>query len=174
MAYSPERRSAVIARMLAPNSVPLARLAKEEGIALGTLLRWCDDARRQGRLLPAADRGPDSWSSRDKFAAVLETAALNETDLAAYCRQRGLLPQQIRAWRAACEEANDWERASTVRMNQTSREERKRIQALERELVRKEKAFAEATALIILRKKSRGDLGTGRELSPKVGDGMKG
>ena len=38
MAYSPERRSAVIARMLAPNSVPLTRLAKEEGIALGTLL----------------------------------------------------------------------------------------------------------------------------------------
>jgi len=141
--------------MLAPNSVPLARLAaKEEGIALGTLLRWRDDARRQGRLLPAADRGPDSWSSRDMFAAVLETAALNETDLAAYCRQRGLLPEPIRAWRAACEEANDWERASTVRMNQTSREERKRIQALERELVRKEKAFGEATALIILRKKA--------------------
>jgi len=60
MAYSPERRAAVIARMLPPISVPLARLAKEEGKALGTLLRWRVDARRQGRLLPAADRGPDS------------------------------------------------------------------------------------------------------------------
>jgi hypothetical protein len=78
--------------MLPPNSVPLTRLAKEEGIALGTLIRWRDDARRQGQLLPAADRGPDNWSSRDKFAAVLETATLNETDMAAYCRQRGLLP----------------------------------------------------------------------------------
>jgi hypothetical protein len=116
--------------MLPPNSVPLTRLAKEEGIALGTLMRWRDDARRQGQLLPAADRGSDNWSSRDKFAAVLETAALNETDMAAYCRQRGLLPEQIRAWRAACEEANDWERASTARMNQTSGDERKRIQSL--------------------------------------------
>jgi hypothetical protein len=155
MAYSPEPRSAVIARMLAPNSVPLTRLAKEEGKALGTLIRGRDDVRRQGHLLPAADRGPDSWSSRDKFAAVLETAALNETDLAAYCRQRGLLPEQIRAWRTACEEANDWERASTVRMSQTSREERKRIHALERERLRKEKALAEVAALIIPRKKPR-------------------
>ena len=163
MAYSPERRSAVIARMLAPNSVPLTRLAKEEGIALGTLTRWRDDARRQGQLLPAADRGPDTWSSRDKFAAVLETAALNETDMAAYCRQRGLLPEQIRAWRAACEEANDRERASTARMNQTSREERKRIQALERELVRKEKALAEAAALMILRKKAAAIWGQGED-----------
>ena len=154
MAYSPERKAAVIARMLPPNSVPLTRLAKEEGIALGTLTRWRDEARRQGQLLPAADRGPDGWSSRDKFAAVLETAALNETDLAEYCRKRGLLPEQIRVWRAACEEANDWERASSARMNQTTREERKRIQALERELARKEKALAEAAALMILRKKA--------------------
>lgn len=163
MAYSPERRAAVIARMLPPNSVPLTRLAKEEGIALGTLMRWRDDARRQGQLLPAADRGPDNWSSRDKFAAVLETATLNETDMAAYCRQRGLLPEQIRAWRAACEEANDWERASTARMNQTSRDERKRVQALERELARKEKALAEAAALMILRKKAAAIWGQGED-----------
>jgi hypothetical protein len=32
-------------------------------------------------------RGSSPWS---KFAAVLEAAALNEADLAAYCRQRGL------------------------------------------------------------------------------------
>jgi hypothetical protein len=51
--------------------------------------------------------------SRDKFAAVLETAALNEADLAAYCRQRGLYAEQIQAWRTACEQANDWERASS-------------------------------------------------------------
>lgn len=163
MAYSPERKAAVIARMLPPNSMPLTRLAKEEGIALGTLTRWRDEARRQGQLLPAADRGPDGWSSRDKFAAVLETAALNETDLAEYCRQRGLLPEQIRAWRAACEEANDWERASTARMTQTSREERKRIQALERELARKEKALAEAAALMILRKKAAAIWGQGED-----------
>jgi len=30
--------------------------------------------------MPDADAGPEGWSSRDKFAAVLETAALNESE----------------------------------------------------------------------------------------------
>jgi hypothetical protein len=45
----------------------------------------------------------------DKFAAVLETATLNEADLSEYCRKRGLIPEQIAAWRTACEQANDWD-----------------------------------------------------------------
>ena len=68
----------------------------------------------KGQLLPDADTGPEGWSSRDKFAAVLETAALNEADLAEYCRKRGLYPAQIAAGRSACEQANDWDRASTA------------------------------------------------------------
>jgi hypothetical protein len=43
-------------------------------------------------LLPTADAGPESWSLRDKFAAVLETATLKEADLAEYCRKHGLYP----------------------------------------------------------------------------------
>jgi len=71
--------------------------------------------RAKGQLLPDADVGPRGWSSRDKFAAVLEsavleTAALNGADLAEYCRKRGLYPAQIAAWRSACEQANDWDR----------------------------------------------------------------
>ena len=96
----------------------------------------------------------EGWSSRDKFAAVLETAALNETDLAEYCRKRGLYPAQITAWRSACEQANDWDRASTARLGQATKEEKKRVKDLERELARKEKALAEAAALLILRKKA--------------------
>ena len=104
--------------------------------------------------MPDSDAGPEGWSSRDKFAAVLETAALNEADLSAYCRERGLYPGQIAAWRTACEQANDWDRASTARLSQATREEKKRVQALERELARKEKALAEAAALLVLRKKA--------------------
>lgn len=106
------------------------------------------------QLLPDADAGPGDWSSRDKFAAVLETAALNEADLAEYCRKRGLYPAQITAWRSACEQANDWDRVRTARLGQATKEEKKRVKDLERELARKEKALAEAAALLILRKKA--------------------
>ena len=113
--------------------------------------------------MPDADAGPDGWTSRDKFAAVLETAALNEADLAAYCRQRGLFPEQIQAWRTACEQANDWERASSQRLGQATKEEKKRIKTLERDLARKEKALAEAAALLVLRKNAAAIWGDGED-----------
>ena len=140
--------------MLPPNNMASRQLSHEEGISEATLHKWRAEARGKGQLLPDADAGPEGWSSRDKFAAVLETAALNETDLAEYCRKRGLYPAQITAWRSACEQANDWDRASTARLGQATKEEKKRVKDLERELARKEKALAEAAALLILRKKA--------------------
>jgi len=140
--------------MLPPNSMAIRQLSKEEGISEATLHKWRAEARGKGQLLPDAGAGPEGWSSRDKFAAVLETAALNEADLAEYCRKRGLYPGQIAVWRAACEQANDWDRASATRLGQATKEEKKRVKDLERELARKDKALAEAAALLILRKKA--------------------
>ena len=140
--------------MLPPSAIAIRQLSQEEGISEATLHKWRAEARGKGQLLPTADAGPEGWSSRDKFAAVLETAALNEADVAEYCRKRGLYPAQIAAWREACEQANDWDRASTARLGQATKEEKKRVKDLERELARKDRALAEAAALLILRKKA--------------------
>ena len=154
MGYSLERKAAVLKRMLPPHSMAIRQLSQEEGISEATLHKWRAEARGKGQLLPDADAGPEGWSSRDKFAAVLETAALNEADLSEYCRTRGLYPAQIVAWRSACEQANDWERTSTARLAQATKEEKKRVKDLERDLARKDKALAETAALLVLRKKA--------------------
>lgn len=154
MGYSPERKAAVLNRMLPPNNLPVRQLSQEEGISEATLHKWRTAARGKGQLLPDADAGPEGWSSRDKFAAVLETAALNEADLAEYCRKRGVFPEQILAWRSACEQANDWERTSSARLNQMTKDEKKRIKELERDLARKDRVLAETAALLVLRKKA--------------------
>ena len=106
MGYSPERKSAVLKRMLPPNNLAIRQLSQDEGISEATLHKWRAEARSKWQLLPDAGAGPEGWSARDKFAAVLGTAALNETELAEYCRKRGLYPAQIAAWRTACEQAN--------------------------------------------------------------------
>jgi transposase-like protein len=144
----------VLKKMLPPHNRPLSELAREEGISEPTLYNWRKEARSQGRLLPDAEREPEGWSSRDKFAAVLETAALNEAELAEYCRKRGLYPEQVRAWREACEQANDWDRSQNRRLREAQQWERRRRKQVERELERKEKALAEAAALLVLRKKA--------------------
>jgi transposase-like protein len=163
LGYSPERKLAVLKRMLPPNNMPIGQLAKQEGIATSTLFSWRAEARNTGQLLPDANASPEGWSSRDKFAAVLEAAALNEADLAEYCRKRGLFPAQIAAWRIACEQANDWDRTSAARLGRATKEDRKRVKDLERELARKDRALAETAALLVLRKKASAIWGDGED-----------
>jgi len=176
LGYSPERKAAVLKRMLPPNTMAIRQLSQEEGISEATLHKWRAVARGKGQLLPDADVGPQGWSSRDKFAAVLETAALNEADLAEYCRKRGLYPAQIAAWRSACEQANDWDRASTDRLGRATKEEKKRVKDLERELARKDRALAETAALLVLRKKASAIWGGEKRSciagSDRPGDGL--
>jgi transposase-like protein len=153
MGYSLERKEAVLKKMLPPNNRSIAVLAEEEGISDATLYNWRQQARNKGRLMPDSDITPEGWVSRDKFAAVLETAVLSEAEKAEYCRQRGLYPEQLDAWRTACEQANDWSRASDKQAKAAGRADRKKMRQLEKDLARKEKALAEAAALLILRKK---------------------
>ena len=144
----------MLKRMLPPGNMAIRQVSQEEGIAEATGHKWRSRARGKGQLLPDADAGPEGLSSRDTFAAVLETAALNAADLAEYCRKRGLYPAQIGVWRAACEPANDGDRASTARMSQATKDETTRIKALDRALARKDRALAETAALLVLRKKA--------------------
>ncbi len=149
--------------MLPPNNMPLRRLSQEEGISQATLAKWRAEARAKGQLLPDANAGTEGWTSRDKLAAVIETAAMNAADLGEYCRRRGVYPEQLHVWREACERANDWERAATSRITRETKDDKKRIKELERDLARKEKALAEAAALMILRKKAEAIWGRGGE-----------
>ncbi len=149
--------------MLPPNTVPMRLLSQEEGISQATLAKWRAEARAKGQLLPDAHAGPEGWTSRDKLAAVIETASMNAADLGECSRRRGVYPEQLRVWREARERANDWERAATTRITREAKDDRKRINDLERDLARKEKALAEAAALMILRKKAWAIWGRGRE-----------
>lgn len=154
MGYPTERKEAVLEKMLPPNNKSIPEIAKEEGISEATLYNWRKAARAEGHLMPDGDTSPAGWHSADKFAAVLETAAMNEAELSAYCREKGLYPAQISQWRSACEKANDWDRSQTQQLKAHRRADDKQIQALKRELRKKEKALAETAALLVLRKKA--------------------
>lgn len=161
MGYPKERKEAVLKKMLPPNNKTVKELAQEEGITESTLYEWRKQARAEGRLLPNGDTTPQGWRSSDKFAAVLETAAMNEAELSAYCRERGLYPEQIQQWREACEQANDWDRSQNKRLQQARRGDQRRLRELERELRQKEKALAETAAIVVLRKKAQAIWGDG-------------
>ena len=149
-----ERKEAILAKMAGPNRRSVAELSAEEGISTATLYNWRKEARMQGRLLPDHDDSPEGWSSLDKFNAVVETAALSEAEVGEYCRRHGLYPEQLARWREACGRANDFAASERGHRERLQREERARVRELEKELRRKEKALAEAAALLVLRKKA--------------------
>ena len=57
--------------------------------------------RLHGEVVPASMKEPEGSSAADKFTVVLESAGLNATELTAYCRERGLFPEQVSRWRQA-------------------------------------------------------------------------
>ena len=155
MKYPEERKESVLKKMIPPHNRTIPELAREEGISEATLYAWRGEARDKGCLLPDGDSTPDGWSSRDKFAAVLETATLSEVEIGEYCRKRALYPAQIQTWRQACEQANDWRQSEKQRLQEAQRADRKRLRELEKDLERKDKALAETAALLVLRKKAQ-------------------
>ena len=90
MNYSPELKEAMLRRMLPPNNESITKIAKEEGISEQTLRNWRDKARQEGYAAPGKDATPDDWSTQDKFLIVVETAGMNEAELAEYARKKGL------------------------------------------------------------------------------------
>ena len=131
--------------MLPPESATLEVVAREVGIGAGTLARW-----REGlQSRPARGRARTAVA---RLEAVITTAAMAEAGKSAWCREHGVYPAELDKWRASAIAAlsePEEERASP----QATRQDRKRIKELERDLLRKDRALAETAALLVLSKK---------------------
>ena len=154
--YSEAVKAEVRMRMGPPQRQSVAELSKELGIHVITLYKWRKAWRLQGEVVPASEKDPEGWESADKFTVVLESAGLNSTELAAYCRERGLFPEQVDRWRQAAQDANAQPlltMADQKDLQKRHQEDQREIKRLQQELRRKEKALAEAAALLIASKK---------------------
>lgn len=152
--YTQERKEAVLRKLAPPLNLTVPEVAEAEGISAASLYNWRKQARERGDVLPSRGSAPDRWSSAEKFRVVLETAPMNEAQFSAYCRERGLYPEQVEAWRESCMNANANAHEQDKRSREQRKAERKRIKKLERELRRKDKALAETAALLTLSKKA--------------------
>lgn len=143
--YGEAFRNRVVARLLPPESANAGVVAKEIGVSVQTLERW----REEVQSMPARGR---AWTAGARLEAVIAAAALGEADKSAWCRGHGIYPTELDKWRSSATTAlaePEEARASP----QATRQDRKRIKELERELLRKDRALAETAALLVLSKK---------------------
>jgi transposase len=150
--YTGAFRDAMVVKMTVPGGVTASVLSKETGISQPTLSKWKKArARVDGMSNTKNKRRPQDWSAEEKLKAIVETTKLSEEDLGLYLRREGLHSSDLEQWRGDVIEGLKGLRAKPKRFVS---EDKKKIKELEREVRRKDKALAEATALLILKKKA--------------------
>ena len=148
--YSSERRQAVLEKLLPPSNRAVNEISRSEGISEQTLYNWLSKARKDGVPVPGSrSKTTDDWSAEAKFAVVLETQPLNESEKAQYCREKGLYPEQIERWQ---QDFINGVKSGSVD-TEALRNVRNENKRLKRKIDRKDKALAESAALLVLSKK---------------------
>ena len=151
--YSEEFKDSIIKKMMASNPVSISELVKETGVSDVTLYKWRTASRNKGNAVPENAINAEKWTSANKLATVIETAALNEAEIGEYCRTKGLYAEQIREWKTAALSGYEQTQQIEKSKQRTRQADQKQIKGLKSELRRKEKALAETAALLVLSKK---------------------
>ncbi len=155
-AYSREFIEQALRRARERGSRTLAGVAADLNVSLSTLKGWLRDAAKAARGLPhvatplPGDLPAQAWGSRERLQALNESHALVGDALHAWCREKGLYAHQLQTWREAF--CASGERSAKQDLG-ALRELQVKHDQLERQLRRKDKALAEAAALLILQKK---------------------
>ena len=126
-------------------------VAEDLNVGYYTLKNWMKRKSVDKRSVSVTkEKRPQDWGTEEQLVALHETHGLSGEALHAWCRERGLFAHHLTSWRTAfCAEGKA---APGSRELRTLKDENDQ---LKRELVRKEKALAEAAALLILQKKFR-------------------
>ncbi len=158
----------MVERLSGPHAPSATELAGETGVAQSTLSKWLKAAgtvapkmaRRDKQKTPptSSKRRPQNLTAEEKLALVLEAATVPADELGAFLRRKGVHEAQLAEWRAAATAAL---RPPSKRDRKAASVEARRVRDLERELARKEKALAEAAALLVLKKKAQAIWGDG-------------
>jgi transposase-like protein len=159
--YSAEFKANLVRRICKPGGPTAYQVALEEGLPQATLYNWVNKATRSAESMskrnrkqrtPAAPqaRRPQDWRPAEKLEAVVQTGRLSEEELGIYLRENGLHEAHLQEWRQQAE--GGLGRAPSTNVDKQLRKENQR---LSKELGRKNRALAEAAALLVLSKKAR-------------------
>lgn len=159
MQYSNEFKKAAVQKYLNRGNRKVADILKEIGIASPTIYQWRDELANVAPMKKATK--PKDRPAKEKLKAIVEFDALPLEARGEYLRKNGLHEEHLNSWRQQIEEALSGVSTKSDRTKQAL--EQKKIKSLEKELQRKEKALAEASALLILKKKADLIWGTGED-----------
>jgi len=150
---SPEAKEAIVLKVINRGSETVKSVAESCGISQSTISKWLR-LYRAGKALPKnikESNVTDGLSREQKFQHILVTAQIDEVSLGKYCREHGLYSHQLTQWRGSFmetqEDKNNQQQSEIITLKDKNK-------SLQRDLRRVEKALAEASALLVMKKKA--------------------
>jgi len=164
MQYTDMFKNAMIQKMTGPDAISATALSKQVEVPQSTLSKWLrmagigpsyafpNNAREYTKMAKITDpKRPNDWSAEDKLKLVMEAASLDDKQLGAFLRSKGLHQTHLDQWRLQM--LDGLQNGFSKNKARKKKSDAKRIRALEKEINRKDKALAETAALLVLKKK---------------------
>lgn len=145
MRYPTEFKDKAIKRLLETERPSINQLSLDLDIPEVTLYYW-DRQIKNGRM-GKTSRQPQSLSEKQQL--IYEYQSLSEEDKGIWLRENGFYSSHLETWKKEITEALD----GTKEYPKKEKAWKKETERLTKELTKKEKALADVTALLVLKKK---------------------
>jgi len=143
-------------------SINLVEVAESLGVGYSTLQKWIAQSRNQelepdqGNEILSSDRmtkekRPQDWSLDQKLKMIIICASLDDNKVSELCREQGIYPHHLEQWKL--DFTNDNTVNNKVKNHSEVKDLKQENKELKKDLNRKNKALAEAAAILVLQKK---------------------
>lgn len=156
--YSVRLKEVMVAKFLGGSDTRIGKFSRENGIPESSLRYWLRQS--EMGILGSMDK-PKHFSNftlSEKFALVLEYERLSEEERGNWLRKKGLKSFKLEQWKKELSTSLD-----VLDDKSKKRLENTKIKQLEKELQKKDKALAEASAILFAKKKLEAYFGVEEE-----------
>ena len=130
--YTKEFKASVLKRLEQPTNDAITSISGELGIPRTTIYQWIRKAETDNTKTTINHKTTNRWTSEDKFHVVLETATLTETELAEYCRRKGIYVDEVKARKGQCLKANQGAMEDPKELRESLKGEKSKVKKFEK------------------------------------------
>lgn len=145
---SEDFKDTIIRKVLNRGEKTMTEICLQEGLPLSSVSTWM--RKRANVSGMTKSRSSVRWTADEKLRILIQSNGLSEEELGVFLRKEGVHSQEICEWRTDVLKTLG---SVSGKSNGRKDERDQRIRELEKDLSRKDKALAEASALLILQKK---------------------
>jgi transposase len=150
--YSEDFKKSIVKKILRPDGPGVTEVSEDSGISIQTLYSWLRKLREDVEM-SLEGTNPEDRSILEKQELILDAASIPESELGAWLREKGIHEEQLKLWKTEVREALRYNKKEERKEISASK---KKIKELEKEIQKKDKALAEMTTLMALKKKLEG------------------